>query len=156
MPNPSTKEAHKVSFLLEQDEEGYPPAQWEHLWASSAGPNRFVLDNTPFFVRGVSLGDLVLTEERDGLNLFRALVVPSGHSTLRVVLFDQGLRDRLRDALREQGCASELSHLPNLLSIDVPPEIEIDPVLHMLRRGHHEGRWDYEEAAVRHATDSSA
>jgi hypothetical protein len=49
----------KIRFDLDQDDSGWPPAESEGLWAAAVGPNRFRLDNTPWFVRGVAADDIV-------------------------------------------------------------------------------------------------
>ena len=49
----------KLLFPLEQDEDGYPPAAAETLWAVREGEGLFRLDNIPIFATGVALGDIV-------------------------------------------------------------------------------------------------
>ncbi|WP_323136453.1 hypothetical protein [Streptomyces sp. NBC_01446] len=39
---------------MEIDEDGWPPASVESLWAVDLGDERVRLDNTPWFVRGVA------------------------------------------------------------------------------------------------------
>jgi len=144
-----TPEMGKVAFHLAQDEDGYPPAEWEHLWGRRVGDSLYALDNTPFFARGVSFGDVVLVENRDGLNVFLEVVRPSGHSTIRVILFDQAHAQDIRKRLRDLACASELSHIPGLIAVDVPPTADLASVRRLLNSGEQSGQWEYEEAAVR-------
>lgn len=139
----------KVGFRLASDADGYPPADWEHLWARAVGHDRYVIDNTPFFVRGISFGDVVDTERVSGHLVFRQLVEPSPHSTLRVILFRKDLVARFRHQMRELGCATELSHVPGLIAIDVPPGVPLETVRQVLDAGEEVGDWEYEEAAVR-------
>lgn len=55
----------KVTFRLEQDEDDYPPFAVEDLWALATDkPAEFVIDNIPFFVRAVALGDNRLDRPR--------------------------------------------------------------------------------------------
>ncbi|MFC9157849.1 DUF4265 domain-containing protein [Streptomyces bauhiniae] len=49
----------KVHFRLEVDEDGWPPASVESLWAVDLGDGTVRLDNTPWFVRGVASGDII-------------------------------------------------------------------------------------------------
>ena len=150
----------KVHFELVQDEDGYPPAAVESVWATALGQGRFRLDNIPFFVYGVSCFDIVLAQERDdGALWFDTLAEASGHSTIRVTIFrdssDRRPRDErveeLRADLRKLGCDSERSHIPGLFSIDVPPEVPLRPVKETLERGKDKGFWDYEEATLAHS-----
>ena len=75
--------------------------------------------------------------------------MPSRHSTLRVILFDERMVADLRTQLRNVGCATELGHVPGLLAVDVPPEVSLQAVRDLLDDGEHAGHWEYEEAAVR-------
>ena len=149
--NPTTPETEtgKVAFALTRDEDGYPPADWEHLWGRRVGDSLFELDNTPFFARGVSYHDVVLVDRREGLNVFREVVRKSGHSTLRVMLFEEKLTDELRSRLADLGCATELSHIPGLIAVDIPPSVELSQVRAILEEGERSGYWEYEEAAIR-------
>src|SRR5258708_3520106 len=93
----------KVLFDLRKDEEGYPPADTEQLWAEPLGNNLFKLDNVPFFVKGISCEDVVeAAADSQGELRYRSLVRPSAHSTLRVVVFRESpdprsLADRVAD-----------------------------------------------------------
>ncbi|HEC84522.1 MAG: hypothetical protein DRR08_00365 [Candidatus Parabeggiatoa sp. nov. 2] len=53
---PKRNTPKKVIFYLEPDEDGYPPFNWETLWVHQINPDRFQIDNIPFFVRGISSG----------------------------------------------------------------------------------------------------
>jgi hypothetical protein len=145
----SQEKMERVAFRLKRDDDGYPPADWEHLWARPVGDSMFKLDNTPFFARGVSYGDIVLVELREGMHVFDRVVRPSGHSTLRVILFKPELVDDLRSQLRALGSQTELSHIPGLIAVDVPPSVDLARVKALLAAGEAAGDWEYEEAAVR-------
>jgi hypothetical protein len=139
----------KVSFRLEPDEDGYPPADWEDLWAEQVSNESYRLDNAPFFAKGVACGDLVRVQ-RDGRRLnYCEVLETQGHSTLRVIVFDVTLVRELRDRLLEMGCTTELSHVSRLISVDVPPKAALQPIIDMLALGEEEGKWEYEEAALR-------
>jgi hypothetical protein len=48
------------------------------------------------------------------------------------------------------GSDTEQSHLPGLLTVDVPPTVELQKVLNFLEEGEADGRWTYEKASIRH------
>jgi hypothetical protein len=57
----------KVCFRLEQDEDGWPPAGSEGLWAAPLGGDVYRIDNTPWFARNVAADDVFLAEpDADG------------------------------------------------------------------------------------------
>src|SRR5262245_13795257 len=106
----NTKEHYqKVVFRLEKDkdDDGYPPNDWETLWGVEVGPSLFRIDNIPFFVRGVSCGDLVSVNEVDGELRFDTVVERSGHSVLRVVIYDKSRVQDVREALHQMGVETE-------------------------------------------------
>lgn len=49
----------KVHFWMAVDEDGWPPAGVESLWAVVLGDGTVRLDNTPWYVRGVASDDIV-------------------------------------------------------------------------------------------------
>lgn len=145
-------EQTKIAFHLAQDEEGFPPADWEHLWARVVGDGLYFIDNTPFFIYDISFGDIVEAAEESGQLVYRRSVQRSPHSTLRVMLFRKERAAQLRQRLRELGCATELSHVPGLIAVDVPPEASLASVRSLLNSGEEAGDWEYEEAAIREPT----
>ncbi len=47
---------NKIYFQLEMDEDGYPPFDVESLWVSTIDKGVGIIDNIPFFVKGIALG----------------------------------------------------------------------------------------------------
>jgi hypothetical protein len=151
-----TKAMLKIGFKLEPDADDYPPADWEWLWARQVTDSTFKIDNIPFFAKLISSGDIVTAERTDAGLIFRELVEPSGHSTVRVVIFrkdrsDDQLREvveDIRQELRALGCATELSHIPSLVAVDIPPGVKYQHVSAFLSQKEHDGLLEYEEASL--------
>ncbi len=148
----------KIWFSIDQDQDGYPPVKFETMWVSKTAGGAYRLENIPFFAKGVSSGDVVSISKRsDGENWFETVLSASGHSTLRVIVFRESLDKRpleervqeIRDRLFSLGCPTELSHLPGLFAVDVPPPIKFTHVRSLLNQGAARGLWDYEEANLR-------
>jgi Domain of unknown function (DUF4265) len=149
----------KIGFRLEKDEMDYPPAENEWLWASAATGGRWVIDNIPWYSRHVSVGDVIETDEDEDEQLwFRETVEPSGHSTLRVLMRDRDPAPTaaLRARLEELDCSSEQwsEELP-LLAIDIPPEVDLKPVIDLLEEGETRGTWGWETGLIseRHGSE---
>lgn len=138
----------KVIFELEKDEDDYPPADSEGLWARPLGGGLFQLDNVPFFAKGVACEDVVSATNVGGELLFQKVVRPSGHATLRIIVYEEGDVADVQALLEKHGCAVERSHVPGLLSVDVPPTVSLDTLKPMLDEGETEERWGYEEACL--------
>lgn len=139
---------YKVRFPLEQDEDGYPPASDELLWAQLVSDGVYRVDNIPFFVRGISLGDEVCVETIDGELIYRSVHREGGHRTIRLLVGDELQVPRIRDELRALGCPSELSHIPILVAVDVPPAVQASVIRGYLDRSMHAGVFEYEEGCV--------
>ncbi len=158
-PSGSEKDRVKMHFDLSPDENGYPPVSSESMWAVPLGQSRFRLDNIPFFICGVSCFDVVSARmDTNGLLKYERLLQAGGHSTLRVLFYETSSDTRpiqervneLRSAFRELACTSELSHIPRLISLDVPPEVNINDALRILDAGEKQELWEYEEATLAH------
>ena len=161
MTNDSDHPMEKICFKIEQDEDGYPPVQIESVWASPAGGNLFRLENLPFLAKGVSFKDEVSTSEGlDGRKWYEDIAEPSGHSTLRVIVFRNGsspqsLEQRVKELSQrfvEKGCITELSHLPGLFAVDVPPTVLLETLRPILDEGTALEAWDFEESNLRHVS----
>jgi hypothetical protein len=137
-------------FRLQKDEDGYPPDEWESLWAYEVGPGLYSIDNVPFFARGVSWGDVVAVERKGDELHFKGVVHPSDHSVLRVIVYDQTKVGEMHDKLKEMNCDTEQSHIPSLLAVDVPPTSDLQEIREFLIDGEADDRWTYEEASIRH------
>ncbi|HEX2767136.1 MAG TPA: DUF4265 domain-containing protein [Candidatus Limnocylindria bacterium] len=138
----------RVRFPLARETVHYPPASEETLWSEELGEGRYRVDNIPFFVRGIAVDDVVEATSGDEMPTFLRLLQPSGHSTMRVIVYDAEEVAKVREEFHLLGCATESMSNSRLIAIDVPPSADLARVRSQLERGHAEERWDYEEAAV--------
>jgi hypothetical protein len=138
----------KVLFELEQDEDGYPPASAETLWAIRVGDGLFQIDNIPFFAHGIAVNDIVSATPEEGVFRYKEVVRPSGHGTIRLIVSEASDVPAVRDLFRHLGCPSELSHLPRLIAVDVPPSVSLQELKKVLDSGQEQDRWGYEEACL--------
>ncbi len=137
----------KISFHLEIDEDGYPPVSVETLWAQKEGDG-FRLGNTPFFARGVAFRDNVYAVPVDGMLEYKWVLKRSGHGTVRVVMLEEADTEKTREEFRKLGCRSELSHIPGLFAVDIPPMDDYSAVRNFLKQGLDNGQFDFEEGWV--------
>jgi hypothetical protein len=148
MPDgPSASRNERVAFRLTPDEEGFPPGDWEHLWADAVGANEYRLDNTPFFARGVSYRDVVRTVRDGDFNVFQEVVRAGGHSTIRVILTEAESAAGFVARLSEMGYPVESSHIPGYVAVDVPSSSSRSDLVEYLDQGESEGLWEYEIGA---------
>lgn len=140
----------KILFDLERDDD-YPPFGVESIWALKIVDGMFRIDNIPFYVRGLALGDVVRARPTsDGALQFDSIAKTSGHSTLRVVFFETGNREDFCKELEALGCQWEGAYEPSLIAVDVPPSSDLPVVLKILADGCEKELFDYEEGVIRH------
>jgi len=142
----------KVLFRLEPDEDGWPPSTAETLWADPLGNDEYRLDNSPFYVRGVSNQDVVIAHEDDSDEfhrlVFSRVARRGGHSTYRFILhhgkIDDARNQKYWTQLATLGCSYEgMNGL--LFSVDVPPGADVAQVYRILEEGENEDVWGFEE-----------
>lgn len=138
----------KVWFDLEEDWHGYGT---ETVWAIKNSEVEAVLDNIPFFARGVSCGDVVKVEKIDeGSYKFIRRLKWSGHSTIRVMPIpghEEVVAAQIQ-ALVKVGCIVESMAKPPLYAIDVPTPLLIESVTVRLRELEEDGVLEYEEGNI--------
>jgi Domain of unknown function (DUF4265) len=140
----------KVLFHLEKDEDDYPPDDWESLWAQEIGGGSYKIDNIPFFVRGISVGDIVSVKKKEEDFVFNVIEEYSSNSVIRVMLFVPTKLDELKLKMSGFGCEFESSHIKGLISFDVPPTASFSDIVEYLQFGEDQEFWSYEEASIRH------
>lgn len=140
----------KIFFDLDRDDD-YPPFEVESVRAVKIVDGMFRIDNIPFYVRGIALGDVVrATLTGNGALHFDSIAKTSGHSTLRIVFFEANVRDYVCKELEALGCQWEGAYEPSLIAVDVPPSSNLAAVLKILVDGCENGFLDYEEGVIRH------
>jgi hypothetical protein len=142
--------AAKVKILFEYGTATPGASEVEAMWAVPV-KNGYKIDNIPFYAREIALEDVVsATCDSGGMLRFDRLVEESGHSTVRLWFAKgrEGDVPRVRQELRDLGCASELSDLPRLVAVDVPSSVPYEVVRPILERYEREGLLEYEEACL--------
>lgn len=138
----------KVIFQLERDSDGYPPEDREGIWASPMPNDIFRLDNIPFYVMGVSDGDLVSVEERGGEIFFKELIEPSDNCTVRVIIYDRERETEIRAKLHELGCSIEGVGIKGLIACSFD-KTRYSAISQYLEGAHVQEVLDYQESSLR-------
>ncbi|KGI81362.1 hypothetical protein IL38_11860 [Actinopolyspora erythraea] len=142
----------KIVVPLEQDEDGYPPIATESLWAVPVWDGEgYSVANIPFFASRLSCVDIVkaATDDERGL-VFDRVLSGGGHSTVRVIIFDDTGMPEFKSRIRSLGCDYEVGHKDTFLAIDVPPEVSYDDMIDYIRQKFHEGVLDLQESSIQH------
>ena len=146
-----SEKPRKVHFDLPQDEGGYPPATSEFLWCTPTSQGTYMVDNVPFFIRNIALGDEIRANKTSRVLKFTGIVSPSRNSTLRVMLMKSTVLGRVQEKLDGFGCGYELLQRLKLLAVTVPPEADAKRLLQFLDQEAETGNIGIEESAPRYA-----
>jgi hypothetical protein len=112
----------------------WPPIAHEYLLCELQHRHQATVVNSPFFVDGLGLDD-VISCEPDGRELvYRDLVRDSGNSTIQVVYLEISLSEA-RALVEALGCSSESALQFHLLSVVVPASVSYASVYNEL--AHH-------------------
>ncbi len=84
-----------------------------------------------------------------GLLKFKEVVKPSGHSTLRLIVYDEAEVSSVLEQFGKLGCTNEKSHISGLIALDVPPSVSLEALRQVLDSGMAQGRWDCGVSAKR-------
>jgi hypothetical protein len=142
-------EKNHVKLLVRiKQEDGYPPEEWEGLWAVPLGQSLFRIDNIPFYVKGLSCDDIVQGVVEDGKYFLLKVVEESSNSTIRVVISNLEDEREIRDSLCDLGCSIEGTGIPGLIALNIPIQSKNDTI-EFLQKSFDIGKIDYEEGAVR-------
>lgn len=136
----------KIVFELEQDEDGWPPAGAESVWAVDLGQDLYRISNIPFFVPLLSMEDIIIAKkEEDNILYYQKTYKHSDHSTLRIMCKDTEQRINFITTIKNEGCEVEsIKEYPSLLTIDVPPSSNYTKILKIIKKEVD----DYEESCI--------
>lgn len=110
-------EFRKVFFQLKTDEDDYPPVNTESLNAKRLNADRFQIDNTPFFVEGIALGDIITVDEIPESNekyWFKKVLKQSENNSLSIIFLDNSCIDKVKSELNNFGCYCEYGKIGSL------------------------------------------
>jgi hypothetical protein len=148
-----TTDRVKVVFVLEREDEDWPPVSREGVWARPLTGDQYELDNVPWFARN-AFGDRVRAQLDDhGALVVTERVEWSGRYTVRVIpLGDAPAKELVRKVIRDfvaLGVSCE-GALPSyrLVALDIPLGADLSRIKAHLVAGETDGRWSYEEGCV--------
>jgi len=152
--NPKGVIREKVKVVFKLDPEEWHGHSTESVWGAVKKSNGNIIDieNSPFFVRGVSYRDSVRVTAKNGSYLFSKMVKKSGYATVRVLI--ENYREKKRLVTKALGelerleCRYEGGAIGDsqLFSIAVPPSAAAKEVMRIVEGGCVRDLWDAEIA----------
>ncbi|MBC7881547.1 MAG: DUF4265 domain-containing protein [Anaerolineae bacterium] len=142
----SESKYEKLVFVVEENDGS---STCESVWVRAVGDSLYCVDNIPFFVDDVSIGDVISAEVVDNVNYFKEIVERSGSSIVRVMVNDELYVEEAINKLQEFGCHTERM-LPKVFALEVPAELSFENIIDYLWQGEQSKRWIYETSCLRH------
>lgn len=139
-----------VRFPLTPDAVGWPPVAGETLWARRVGRDLYRIENAPWFVGGIAVGDIVraAVTKPGGVLEYVATVTSSDHATVRLIVADGHSLEQAAAEIRDCGTWVEGDGHWRMLAVDVPPDAAVHVLAELLSFGASEGRWGWEEGKL--------
>jgi hypothetical protein len=146
MTDPTKAPRVLVAFPIGGNADG----ECENMHAVPLGGTTFLLDNSPFYVYGISYCDVFEAVQRDDRLVFLKVLERGGHSTYRVKLpLGQGHSYFLLhwQVLEKLGCTYEgsSSDVTRLYSIDMAPTVDVAAAYTWMDAKERDGVWFFEE-----------
>jgi hypothetical protein len=144
-----SKNEVRVRFELEVDD-GFPPITSEVLIGVLEGPNTVRIDNTPFFVEGVALGDIVLCVGSPPDLRYRSLQKANSNKALSILFIDDTCEENVYQYLRKKGCYCEFGEFPeyDMLAVCVFKEIDYTDIKTTLLEAQESGQISLAELCI--------
>ena len=156
----ATEELVHVVFPITVDADGWPPVSAERVWAFDLGDGRYRIDNMPWFVRNLAVGDIVQAQAQaeNEHPVFTGVITPSNRLTIRIICFRagplQGSLQAVLDRFLPLGVHAEGVAQYGMVSLDVPPQADMRNVYIELVRGSDDGSWAWEEGRINDAWEA--
>jgi len=119
----------------------------ESLWTKRK-EEYYEIDNIPFFVSNIAIGDLIEADMVDGLLWFSKFIKASGNSVIQLLILTNSSKSEIGSIFEKLGCEWEGSHKLNYLSIHIPSTLEYEIIRQVLQEGFIDEKWDYKEACL--------
>jgi hypothetical protein len=146
MTNPAKAPRVLVAFPIDRDVGG----EFENMHAVPLGGATFILDNSPFYVYGISYCDTFEAVQHDDRLTFSKVITRGGHSTYRIKLpagADHNYFLMHWQGLEKLGCTYEGSSrgAAKLYSVDMAPAVDVPAAYAYMDQKEREGIWFFEE-----------
>lgn len=127
------------------------PVSAESIWGIYQGNDTYEIDNTPYYVYGVSKGDRVQVQSDDSERIAIWVEKQGGHSTIRVFASDIEEKSKMIAKLQQFGAFCSSSQEMSLFAVDTPENCDflaIDGYLSSIADG---GNIAYEDTCLQHS-----
>jgi len=121
----------KVDFKLEVNDD-FPPIAIESLNGIMMKSGLIKIDNAPFFVESIAVGDIVdcsKTEGQSNYN-FESVIHEGGHKSIAIIFIDDSVKEGTYQTLTSFGCFCEYGEFQgfNMLAVDCDESVNFGEI----------------------------
>jgi hypothetical protein len=140
-----------VAFDLPAESNSWPPVEIERLWVAKTRV-KFEPEvlNTPFFVKGIALGDTIrVRADHDRRELvFEELITESGNSTIRLIPMEASIMSHVTSVIEGAGCSWYTSRFESYVAVNIPAAVSYAPLRAKLFEMNSKGMLGIQESAI--------
>ncbi|WP_234004326.1 DUF4265 domain-containing protein, partial [Cronobacter sakazakii] len=125
-------------------------SDYESVWLKINNEGDYELNNIPFYVYGVSKGDVLAFQKKDEF-VVSSILKNNGHSTMSIYMNVKHQKNDVIYALQLLGGFTNSAITSPLFSLDIPSEVSFAAIDRFLKEKMKEGILDYEDVCLQHA-----
>jgi hypothetical protein len=142
----------KVDFILDMEDEDFPPISVETLNGCLLKDGLIKIDNTPFFVESVAVGDKAKCTQELGKKNYQFLTVveESGNKAISIIFIDDSFKESIYQYLKKAGCYCEYGEFKgfNMLAVEISSELNYEQIEAYLLDKEERGVLSYAELCI--------
>lgn len=118
----------KILIKTDRDSDGYPPVEFESIWAIKQDGKKGIIDNLPFYIYDLSFKDTVSYRIFNEELYFDKLLIESTYSLIRIFCKNEELMEGVKSDLEILECKWEYSNSLSLASVAIPEIISLKKI----------------------------
>jgi len=142
----------KIDFPLDVDEDGYPPISVETMNGIKLENNLIQIDNTPFFIEGIAVGDKVrCNKSKKNKNYqFVELIEEGKNKSISIIFINDACKEDVYQYLKSLNCYCEYGEFRdfNMLAVDIKDSVRYSDIEQYLMKKELIGAISYAELCV--------
>lgn len=142
----------KVDFKLEVDQDDFPPIAVETLNGTLLDNGLVRIDNVPFFVEDIAIGDLVQCDKAPNCEhyQFSSVVDEGPNKSISIILIDDSVKEGLYQTLKKFGCYCEYGEFQhfNMFAVNCGETVNFVELQSYLMESELNGKISYAELCI--------
>lgn len=144
--------AVKVDFKLVDFEDGFPPVGVESLNGVLLDSGLIKIDNVPFFVEDIAVGDVVKCLNLPGKKnyQFEEVIYEGTHKSISIIFINDLSKENIYQFFKSKGCYCEYGEFGAfiMLAVDINDDVIYEEIEKYLSKQESEGTISYAELCV--------